>query len=277
MPEGIQLSINLDDNTSKKLDKVEDGLGDIGKKVNKESKNWGRKFKKMGSAADKVGRKVGAIGAKLGIVAAAAGGAAAFGMAALVKKGILFNAQLETINTQYRVMTGSQEKANRLMAETVKFSATTPFQVGEVAEARKILMGFGFPTVDMLRDVGDAAAFATRPITEIANLMGRASQRAGFGEAINQLQQLAVITRPQLEGEGLIFDKAGSYKGSMEDAMVAIRNIVQRNFGGMMDEMSKTWTGGWSTMVDNLNLAIGNQCLGFATTGTESGDLEQVI
>lgn len=56
-----------------------------------------------------------------------------------------------------------------------------------------------------------------------------------FGEAFERLRDFG-IARKDLEAEGLTFDKDGQYVGTVEAAMKAVRAIVQRDFGGMMDE-----------------------------------------
>jgi hypothetical protein len=51
-----------------------------------------------------------------------------------------------------------------------------------------------------------------------------------------------------LEEQGLEFDKGGSFRGSTEQALEAVRVIIRTKFGGGMQELSQTFQGKVSTM-----------------------------
>ncbi len=251
---GIQLNVELDDNGTPKIEKVDKALKDLGKRSDKTGSKWKKTWSNMGKVVGKVQRKVRGFATSMPALLGAAGLAGSFGY--LMKQGIAFNAQLESIETQFRVIVGSADKAKKIMASLVKFSASTPFQLGEIANAAKILTAFGLEGTTTLRMVGDAAAAAQRPIEEVAMIFGRIKSGA-FGEAFMRLAEMGLATREMLEAEGLQFNKGGSYIGSAEDAMAAVGRIVNKRFSGMMGEMSKTWNGAWSTMKDNWSLFVG--------------------
>lgn len=185
-----------------------------------------------------------------------ASSAIALGFAAAIKSGLQFNATLETLQIQFKVMTGDAQRAKNIMGELVKFAAKTPFELAEVATAARVMMAFGIQGTEMLRRVGDAAAAAQRPMEEVAMTFGRIKSGA-FGEAFQRLAEMGLATRSMLEAEGLKFDKSGSYTGSVNQAMDAISRIVDTRFKGMMEQMSQTFSGKISTIKDSFSILLG--------------------
>ena len=252
--QGLHFSIEVDDHGKVKLEdlkKALDNVGDEGEKAGKKAKKG---VMSIGDAAEKSSQKVKSLVTNMKVQLA--GAAVAGGMGLLVKKGLEFNATLESTETQFTVIVGSATRAKQIMAELVEFSASTPFQLGEIANAARILEAFGIGGKASLTLVGDAAAAAQRPIEEVAMVFGRIKAGA-FGEAFMRLAEMGLATRETLEGAGLQFDRAGSYVGSAEDALSAVQKIVGEKFGGMMQKQSETWKGAMSTLKDNWNVFAG--------------------
>lgn len=191
-----------------------------------------------------------------GLPAMLAGGAltAAFGGA--IVQGLKFNATLETLKTQFQVMTGDADRAAGIMRSLVQFAATTPFELADVANSARVMMAYGLQGKETLRRIGDAAAAANVPMDEMANTFGRIKSGA-FGEAFQRLAETGVATRKMLEGEGLVFDKGGSFVGTADQAMAAVERIVDKRFTGMMDKMSQTMAGKMSTLKDDIAMTLG--------------------
>ncbi len=248
---GIQLVVELDDKGTPKIHKIESSLDKLKDKSRRTGGQWKKNWRGMARDVDSLSAKVGKFASGMPAILGAAGLAGSFGMVA--KSGLEFNASLESIETQFRVILGDADKTKKVMADIVKFSAETPFQLQEVAQAGKMLEAFGLGGIENLKLVGDAAAAAGRPIEEIAMTFGRIKSGA-FGEAFMKLAETGLATRDMLEAEGLQFDKGGSFTGSADEAMAAVQRIVQRRYGGMMKEMSGTWGGAMSTMRDNWGM-----------------------
>lgn len=159
----------------------------------------------------------------------------------------------EALRTTFTVLLRDGEKAKSLMRELTQFADVTPFEPEPVMEAGKALVAFGFEAAEvkgLLRDAGDAASAMGRPIEEAANAFGRV--KAGqFGEAFEMFRRMG-ISMQDLQAEGLTFDKGGSFLGSASQAMDALRRIIQRKFGGTMEEVAQTWNGKWSTLQGNI-------------------------
>ena len=165
---------------------------------------------------------------------------------------------LEALNAQFKVLLGSQEEANKRMKELVKFSAQTPFQIQDIAQANKVLQsltGGLLATTEGMTLVGDAAAFADRPIREISVQIGRlfSGIQAGtaVGEPIARLRELGIISAKT--GQQISDLLKQGMKG---DQVWALAERELRKVTGTMEAMSKTTKGLWSTFKDNLNLVL---------------------
>jgi len=165
---------------------------------------------------------------------------------------------LEALNAQFKVLLGSQEEANKRMKELVKFSAQTPFQIQDIAQANKVLQsltGGLLATAEGMKLVGDAAAFSDRPIREISVQIGRlfSGIQAGtaVGEPIARLRELGIISAKT--GQQISDLLKQGMKG---DQVWALAERELRKVTGTMEAMSKTTKGLWSTFKDNLNLVL---------------------
>jgi hypothetical protein len=56
-----------------------------------------------------------------------------------------------------------------------------------------------------------------------------------------------------MKGQGLEFDGSGKFKGSVQQAMDAVRAIIRSRFGGAMDDLSRSSGGLFSTLKGNFD------------------------
>ena len=181
-------------------------------------------------------------------------GVAAAALAITLKKSFEF----EKYRTQFKVLLGSMEAAQKRMKELSDFSARTPFQIADIAKASKVLevltdglMG----GTESLRVIGDAASFTGAEFDELAMWVGRAysgiASGRPVGRAAQRLQQLGILSgeaRNQLEE----LQKANA---PLIEQWAVIENALDR-FSGGMAELSKTGEGLFSTLKDNWTLAL---------------------
>lgn len=235
-----ELTVKMDADLARaeaELKKITAAVTDLGK----QSEETGKKTEKMGSIL-KAGSFVG-----LGV-----------GIAALGKKMVQGNAEMEKYTTQFSVLLKSTDAAQKRIGELRKFAADTPFELPEVVQASKLLQTFGgtaLATGKSLTMVGDMAAASGANFEEIATWVGRAytNIQSGrpFGEAAVRMQELGLMsgeTRNKLEE----MQKAG--KSSAE-----VWAEFQKSMGpyeGMMAKQSQTLEGLMSTLSDNLNEII---------------------
>lgn len=195
------------------------------------------KLKEVGSAVRGVG---------LGLTAAVT--APLIGLATLA---LSFTAMRQRAELSFKVLLKDGEKAKALMRDLTEFSDKTPFESQEIIDAGRKLVAFGVDATQVksiLTDLGDTAAAMEVNVVDVANAFGRL--KAGdFGEAFERFRDFG-ISREALEGKGLKFDKSGQFKGSVEQAMEAVRAVMKEKFGGTMDELSNSISGKFSTVVD---------------------------
>lgn len=172
----------------------------------------------------------------------------------------------EQAKTSLRVLLKSKKVADDTFKKAKNFADVTPFMTQEVISSTSALVAGRFKTADifegnLLRDVGDLAAVnqdVGASIWDVARVFTRL--KAGdFGEAFERLRDFK-ISRQDLQEAGLSFSKSGEFLGTAEEAIAGVRKVIQKNFGGMMEEQSKTWAGLWSTFksqATNTLAAIG--------------------
>lgn len=186
-------------------------------------------------------------------------------------------ASMEQQQVAFTTMLGSAEKAKNLLQELETFSASTPFQLPEVVDAGRKLLSFGFSAqsiIPTLKMVGDVAAGTSIPIGDLANIFGKARVS---GQVMNDdLRQLAERGFPVYEQLGKVLQvPAGAIRKMAEEGQInfnnlqkAFQNVTREGgmFGGMMDKQSKTLSGAFSNILDNVGM-LGRQLLeGFIPT-----------
>ena len=209
-------------------------------------------------------------------------GAALAGLGFATKKVIDAAAQLETVTTQYEVMTGSIETAKDLLEELLEFSAGTPFQFGDIAEAGRILMAFGVEAKNVtgrLRQLGDVAAVTGVPLKNLSQIFGKARLEGKLtAERLNQLQDRGINVGPAIADAFRLMGRESELTGvslkklaergkiTFDVFDLAFQSLSQEGgpaFEGMI-KRSRTLEGLISTLGDNIQLLfirLGNNYL----------------
>lgn len=199
--------------------------------------------------------------------------AASAAVVAAATAGVKYNAQMEQYATSFEVMLGSSEAALAKIAELKEFAAKTPFEMTDLANATKVMLGFGIESdkaSDMLKVLGDisqgdsqklsALTLSFSQMTSAGKLMGQDLLQminAGF----NPLNAIAAQT-----GETMAEVKARMEKGaiSAEEVTEAFKSATAQGglFYGSMDKQSKTFNGQLSTLKDNAMSFLGELTAG---------------
>lgn len=180
----------------------------------------------------------------------------------LIQDVVRVRGEMQGLSVAFETMLGSKQKADKLMGELVTFAATTPFELTDVAKAAKQLTAFGITAEKIqptLRALGDVSAGIGAPITEIAELYGKARvQGRLFAEDINQLTGRGIPIIQELAKQFGVADE--EVKGLVESGKVgfpqietAFQNLTKAGsmFGGLMEAQSRTLTGALSNMRDS--------------------------
>ena len=177
---------------------------------------------------------------------------------------VLFQtAQLETQTKALEVLTGSAEKAQKIVQEIKEFGAVTPFKSSELIEVAKRMKAFGFETenvVDITKRIADIAGTAGADIDGVALAIGKVQAKNKFMQeenimllekGINVTKELEEITG--MNGETLA--KAMSKGKIGADLFVqAIVKATSKNgqFFEGASKQSDTLAGKFSTFIDNV-------------------------
>ena len=200
---------------------------------------------------------------------AVAGGLLAVGAAALglAGKAIGLAADIEQVEVAFGTLLGSEEAAGKMIKNLQDFAASTPFQFPGLADAARQLVAFGIDadeTIPTLRRIGDVAAGIGAPIGDIAEIYGKARvQGRLFAEDINQLTGRGIPIIGELakqfgvsESEVRKLVESGQVNfGHLEEAFKSLTSEGGK-FEGLMEDQSQTVAGLWSTLKDNVGLAL---------------------
>lgn len=192
-----------------------------------------------------------------------------------VSKLIKEAAKMETITTQFEVLTGSVSKAKTLMEELTDFTSRTPFQFEGVAKAAQTLLGFGLSVEkvkEQLPRIGDVAAAVGVNFKDLAVIFGQVRAAGKLtGERLNQLQEKSVpigaalaktLGVAETEVRELVSKGVVNFK-VFEKAFASLSKKGGLAFDAM-SKRSKTLEGVISTTKDNIQLfavALGTQLL----------------
>jgi len=186
----------------------------------------------------------------MGIKSALAGIALAMGAAFASRKIVDFiassstaAANIENLTTQFTTLLGSASAAGERMEEITKFAASTPFEISELAVTSKMLQTMGgslLSTGEGLTMVGDAAAMAGRPLSQVGLSIGRVfgaiTTGTSAGDMVNNLQELGLITGDVKRGfeELAAAQKKGTARIlTQAEAIKLLKTVMKKTEGGM--------------------------------------------
>jgi tape measure domain-containing protein len=225
------------------------------------------------SASAKKMASLSAAGLKIGLGAALAGGGVA--LAAGIK-AVTSAADFEQTKVAFTTLIGDAGKAEQTLAQLRQLGAKTPFEFPELADAGRKLIAFGEGSDTVaatLARIGDVSAGVQAPVSEIAELYGKARvQGRLFAEDINQLTGRGIPIIGELAKQFGVSDS--QVKKLVESGQVGFPQIEQAfinmtsqggKFSGMMEAQSKTTNGLFSTLKDTINEV-------FLTLGTPIND-----
>jgi len=197
----------------------------------------------------------------------AAGAFAGFGLAQLPGELIRVRGQFQQLETSFKTMLGSKALADKLMADVVKFAATTPFDLAGVAGATKQLLAYGFASEEVLttlRRLGDISSGLNIPLNELTEIYGKA--RVGgrlYAEDFNKFIDRGIPLIQLLAQQFKVADSevkglVESGKVGFEQVEIAIKKLTDTGgmFAGLTQENAKSLTGLYSNFEDTISQAF---------------------
>ena len=220
----------------------------------------------------------------------ALGVAVAIGGAGLAS--IKFAGELEQTQLALEVLLGDAQEATRIKDEWTALAAETPFNSADIDSAGKKLLAFGIgadTVTDSLRRIGDISAATGSSISDIADIYGKAKvQGRLFAEDINQFQGRGIPVVQSLAkvlgvAETNVKDLVAEGKVGFPELEKAFKDMTSEGgqFSGMMEKLSTSTMGQFSSLVDNAQLTLakfGQMLLPLANNAMEaiSGILEKI-
>lgn len=190
--------------------------------------------------------------------------------------------EFQQLEIALKTMTGSVERADALMAQLKETAVATPFQLSELAQGAKQLLAYGVQAEELnetLIRLGDIAAGLSIPIGDLAYLYGTTMvQGRMYTMDLNQFLNRGIPLVDELAKQfGVTKDEV---KGLVTEGKVGFENVKQAvidltsegsKFGGLMAAQSKSITGQWSAIEDQIELMFDE--LGKKSEGVISGAL----
>lgn len=244
-----------------KIDEVQKSLNQLKSGFDRFERNANKSFSSATGAFETFKGVVGAQ-AFIGTLKTVGGAIAdAFG------KSVESAANLETITTQFEVLTGSAQEARVLIEDLQSFTASTPFQFEGVSKAAATLKSFGFETESILpklQALGDVAAGSGSSLQEISLIFGQVSAAGKLtGERLLQLQERGIpildqlakdLDKPKSAIQKLVSEGKVSF-ADFEKSFESLSKAGGPFFEGTIKQ-SKTLQGVISTLKDNIEIAF---------------------
>lgn len=169
----------------------------------------------------------------------------------------------EQTQIAFETMLKSADKAKTFLQEATDFANKTPFEFPELINSSKLLLAFGFEAdnvLNLMSVIGDTASglgAGAEGIDRITRALGQMQAKGrAQAEELLQLQELGVPANQILQEElGLTASQVGNIGNeSIEAAKVidALLRGMDKRFGGMMQNQSRTAKGMISTLADTL-------------------------
>jgi tape measure domain-containing protein len=224
---------------------VEDSVDRLNKKVGDEKSGLGGRFSKLGKFV-----AVGAITAGIG---------------AIGKKVINLGADMEQTRVAFGTFLGDTDKANKLINELNTFANVTPFNNEEVIKSGRLLLAAGIEAeniTDNLKMIGDVAAGANVPITELSAIFQKATNKGKLqAEELNQFSERGIPILDELSKmygvtKAEILDMGSKGKITSDVMNTAFENMTGEGgiFFNLMAKQSETLGGKFSTLQGSLQM-----------------------
>lgn len=222
----------------------------------------------LNSMEKEVEKTSGAMDVFLGNIATQLAGYAVQGLKEIVATGVSYNAQMESYQTSFEVMLGSQELAVAKMAELKAFSSSTPFELGDLASATNQLLAFGVQnedTMGIMKQLGDISLGNVDKFNTLISSYGKMNSSGKVSldtlnmmieQGFNPLSLVAEKTGESMED---LYDRVSAGGVAFEEIQEAIADATEEGgqFFGGLEAQSRTYDGQISTLKDNLNTFMG--------------------
>lgn len=177
--------------------------------------------------------------------------------------------QFEQYGVGFATMLGSQEKANVLMKDLIKFAAATPFSMNDLTGGTQRLLAFGMGAdvvVDRLGRLGDLSMGSSEKLNRLTLAFGKIKAKGKASmEELNQLTEagvpiLAELAKQQKKSTGQLMKLVSAGKIGYPQVEKAVISLTSKGgqFYQMTLKQSKTLNGLMSTLGDAYAMMMGS-------------------
>jgi len=220
------------------------------REMNQRISKFTKDVKNQGNQVDSTFKRIGAAMAGYFSITAAKG---------FLDQVIQVRGEFQQLDIALQTMLGSKEKADRLMSEVVEMAAKTPFSLTELGQGAKRLLAFKEPAdqvTESLRRLGDLAAGASVPVTDLIQAYGKVSAKGKMqAEELNQFAERGIPIISELAKvvgatDKEIYKMAEQGQIGFEELQAAIKNMT--NEGGQFFNLMEKQSGSLTGQVSNL-------------------------
>ena len=211
--------------------------------------------------------KIGATGVAIGNLMADVIKQVAQTISEVGKMGVEYNAQIETYQTALTTLTGSAEKANKIIEQVKKDAAETPFEVASLVKGNQLLISAGLSAEQARDDIlalGNAISATGGGEEELSRMVVNLQQIKNVGKASAlDIKQFAYAG---IDVYGLLADYTGKTREEVTDLEISYEDLTGAlkfasqeggKYFNAMEKQSKTFNGQLSNLKDNFMAFLG--------------------
>lgn len=256
----ISYIYDLVDEITPQLKKIQSNLEATRSKTQAVANSMANSFNSLGESLKRTSQSLKNVGSTLA--------PASIAMGLIGTKAITSASNFETLGIQLEILTGSAEKGKQLFQELATFSAQTPFELPDIVQATRTLLGSNIALKDVIattKMLGDVSAGSGADIKSLAVVYG---QVAGMTKlqgqdamqfVSNGIPIWALLQKATGKSIDQLRELASDGKISFDIVNKALTQATQN--GGMYyqatQKLSKSLGGLYSTLKDNINIAFG--------------------
>ena len=183
------------------------------------------------------------------------------------KMGVEYNAQIETYQTALTTLTGSAEKANKIIEQVKKDAAATPFEVASLVKGNQLLISAGLSAEQARDDIlalGNAISATGGGEEELSRMVINLQQIKNVGKASAlDIKQFAYAG---IDVYGLLADYTGKTREEVTDLEISYEDLTGAlkfaskeggKYFNAMEKQSETFNGQLSNLKDNFMAFLG--------------------
>lgn len=176
----------------------------------------------------------------------------------VLEKGLRRIASVQGIQGKFETLLGSVTAAKRKIEELYRLTARSPFDLGDVAEAARILQSLtrgAFAGTKAMEIVGDMAAATGSRMADAAEKVGKLYAALASGRSLDRIAfQLEFSGVPYVQELMAKLEGLEASGASFASKWAAVEEVFKRTSGGMKNEIENL--DALRTRLDNANAAM---------------------